>query len=251
MTLASDGLLAYYTFTAAAGEPHSDLSGNGNTMLDYSNMGHSEEGLNGHCAYGDDTVVSTSDYCLYIADGNLPATWPGKDGGSCSAYTFYIRARITTTVHVDQIRGIFAKRYAWGQNFSTELMQSYSNASNVSAGHYDGDTNYSISCGTSNDTTNFHTWIVRWDGDDTDEFAVWYDGTKKGTTYNPTSIGSTASFDSAIGAFKSGSNTAGMCAAVDEFSLWDRALTLAEISQLANNGIVGLLRRRRITVSKI
>ena len=246
---ASDGLLAYYTFTEDVGDNKIDMTGNGNTLIDNGRLDYAKsvEGYNDHSLYGDEMDIFDADYSLYVPEASLPLSWPGKKtGATCVAYTIYLRSRATTSSHAGNDRGLCGKHNVWDGVNTVSIYQQFANPSTIIAGHHDGTDVHAISDSTGSDTTNFHAWVSRWQGDTDDEFSFWDNGVKNGTTHSPTTLQTTGGngYSFTIGAANAGSTPCGMVAAMDEFAIWDRALTDAEIVSLSNNGIASFMSRR-------
>jgi len=209
-----------------------DSSGNGLTLTDY----NSDYPLSATSEMGDGSLYNdTGNYVqgLYRVDAGLPASFPGISGGTGTDFTVYFRFKPASTAVGANFRGVLWSKSGFGvqqnPNYSDMLCRMYS------TGLHD----ITASLG----DTNWHTIILRWNGSGDDEFSVYTDSVKEGTTH--TLATNDNDFEEA---FKVGNlyhnppqSAYSMAGYLDEVAIWDEPLSTDDIALLDSVGIQDFL----------
>jgi hypothetical protein len=223
-----DNLLGVWLMLEPTGAERKDSSGNQFHMPDAGNDDYRFSSVSdlGGSLLG----VYTEANCLQEVDANCPSTFPGKDSGTGTDYTVYIRCRVPASpgasYHAATIKGTDGT-YSWKivNQTSSTIMR---------AQHYGDSAHHGMNFTGVNDG-NWHSYVIRWQGSTDDEFSFWKDGVKNATTFTVSNVRATTT------PFKIGNfEIDGVWPFedyIDEVAVYDRALPDQYIGLIASTGL--------------
>jgi len=228
-------LLGYWLMTEATGTTRADSGGGGYDLDDigtvdvlYSATSEMSDGS----AHNDDPDQNC---VLAIADASLPSTFPGKDSGTGTDYTIYIRCQPLG----GNSAGI--QMALKGTNGTSDYGWTFQNSHSrdrVYLIHHDGtDAHVTGFLGVNNN--GWHTFIGTWAGSGDDALAHWGDGVEAGSGHTPALLRTS---DKNFHVFtENTSKNDSFEGYIDEIAIWDEVLSDADIATLDSDGIVSFL----------